>query len=224
MTDWSGNPDFKPQLEPGTLKVVPGQHGRPCIKFDMVSHHAGLASVKLVANDGEGNIVGEKHDFLMIWLTIGDVVIDEVGANDPTGDAPAGSNAEVGDPAGDGVFAAGDPFGRVSVNVTGTFPGSAKLGGGTITLPGRLAGDRRGVRDRSEDVEQPRRQSLGHPRRPDQGDRPRPRASACTRRATTSTRSTTAGTSAGTSARSRRRSGPATSLRARSTRRVRRRC
>ena len=135
VTDWSGDPNFKPQLEPGTLATFTGSDGRPCIRFDMVSHHAGLASVKLVPNDGEGNIVGEKHDFLMIWLTIGSVTIDEVGANDPTGDAPAGSNAEVGDPAGDGVFAAGDPFGRVSVNVTGTFPGSAKLGGGTITLP-----------------------------------------------------------------------------------------
>lgn len=138
VTDWSGDPDFKPQLESGTFKTfwtVQGNREVPCISFDMVSHHAGLASVKLVPNDGEGNIVGEKHDFLMIWLTIGNVAIDEVGANDPTGDAPAGSNAEVGDPAGDGVFDAGSPFGRVAVHVTGTFPGSARLGGGTITLP-----------------------------------------------------------------------------------------
>ncbi len=135
VTDWSGDPNFKPQLEAGTLKAFESRDGTPCIKFDMASHHAGLASVKLVPNDGEGNIVGEKHDFLMIWLTIGSVSIDEVGATDPTGAAPDGSNAQVGDPAGDGVFTAGDPFGRVAVNVTGTFPGSAKLGGGTITLP-----------------------------------------------------------------------------------------
>jgi hypothetical protein len=135
VTDWSGDKDFKPQLEAGTLKFFWSSRRKPCISFSMVSHHAGIASVKLVPNDGKGNIVGEKHDFLMIWLTIGNVTIDEVGENDPTGDQPEGSNAEVGDPLGDGVFDAGDPFGRVSVNVTGTFPGSAKLGGGTITLP-----------------------------------------------------------------------------------------
>jgi hypothetical protein len=138
VTDWSGDKDFKPQLEAGTLKFFTGTRDYqrlPCISFSMVSHHAGLASVKLVPNDGEGNIVGEKHDFLMIWLTIGDVVVDEVGEDDPTGEQPEGSNAELGDPLGDGIFDAGDPYGRVSINVTGTFPGSAKLGGGTITLP-----------------------------------------------------------------------------------------
>ena len=88
VTDWSGRPGLQAAARARNAQDLLGSDEKPCIKFDMVSHHAGLASVKLVANDGEGNIVGEKHDFLMIWLTIGDVAIDEVGAIDPTGDAP----------------------------------------------------------------------------------------------------------------------------------------
>jgi hypothetical protein len=125
---WSG-PGRDPQLEQGTVDTLfwSSDH-QPCVRFDMVSSDAGLARVKLVVSD-RYNVPIVKHQFLMIWLSLGGVAIDEVGANDPTGDQPAGSDAEVGDPAGDGNFLAGDPFGRVQVKVTGRFPHSLAPGG-----------------------------------------------------------------------------------------------
>jgi hypothetical protein len=130
---WSG-PGRDPQLEHGTVdELFWSSKGEPCVRFDMVSSEAGLARVKLVVSDYY-NVPILKHQFLLVWLSLGDIDIDEVGVNDPTGDQPEGSDAEIGDPAGDGHFNAGDPYGRVQVKVTGTFP--HPLGsGGTFTLP-----------------------------------------------------------------------------------------
>jgi hypothetical protein len=128
---WSG-PGRDPQLESGQTRFFTSSTGASCVRFDMVSSDAGLARVKLVVSDGAGDAV-MKHQFLMVWLSMGPVAIDEIGANDSTG-GPAGSQNEVGDPAGDGNFFAGDRPGRVRVNVTGSFP--HPLGpGGQFTLP-----------------------------------------------------------------------------------------
>ena len=130
---WSG-PNRDPQLERGTVDTLFWSSDRkPCVRFDMVSSDPGLARVKLVVSD-DGNVPILKHQFLLVWLSLDGIAIDEVGANDPTGDQPPGSDAEVGDPLGDGHFDAGDPYGRVQVKVTGKFP--HPLGpGGIFTLP-----------------------------------------------------------------------------------------
>lgn len=133
VESWSGsNPG--PQLERSTVaQLFWSSDGTPCVRFDMASLDAGLARVKLVVSDRDHNPI-MKHQFLMIWLTLGNVAIDEVGANDPTGQQPAGSHATVGDPAGDGNLNAGSANGRVQVQVTGTFP-HPLAPGGTFTLP-----------------------------------------------------------------------------------------
>lgn len=134
--DWSGDGNFQPQVEPSSI-VGPfkASNGLPCLAFDMTARRPGMAFVDLVPHDPDRGDRSEppKHTFIMIWMSIKDPTIDEVGANDPTGNAPAGSNAEIGDPAGDGVFDAGDPFGRVTVKVKGTFPGFDA--GSSWTLP-----------------------------------------------------------------------------------------
>jgi hypothetical protein len=130
---WSG-PGRDPQLEQGTVdKLFWSSDRQPCVRFDMVSSDAGLARVKLVVSDRD-NVPIVKHQFLMIWLSLGGIDIDEVGKNDPTGDQPEGSDAEIGDPKGDGTFLAGDPFGRVQVKVTGRFP-HPLASGGSFLLP-----------------------------------------------------------------------------------------
>ncbi|MCD6726511.1 MAG: hypothetical protein LT070_04650 [Solirubrobacteraceae bacterium] len=133
VESWSG-PGRDPQVEAGTVdSLFWSSDHKPCVRFDMVSSDAGLARVKLVVSD-EGNVPIVKHQFLFIWLSLGNVAIDEVGANDPTGAQPAGSQAAVGDPAGDGNFNASSRPGRVQVQVTGTFP-HPLAPGGTFTLP-----------------------------------------------------------------------------------------
>lgn len=133
VESWSGSSPG-PQLERSTLDRLFWSSDRtPCVRFDMASLDAGLARVKLVVSDRDHNPI-VKHQFLLVWLTLGNVAIDEVGANDPTGQQPAGSNAAVGDPAGDGNLTPASANGRVQVLVTGTFP--HPLGpGGTFTLP-----------------------------------------------------------------------------------------
>ncbi len=90
VESWSGsNPG--PQLETSTVDSLFWSSKRePCVRFDMASLDAGLARVKLVVSDRDHNPI-LKHQFLMIWLTLGNVAIDEVGANDPTGQQPANS-------------------------------------------------------------------------------------------------------------------------------------
>ncbi len=121
VEEWSG-PDEDPTIERPTLRFI----SPTCVAADIVTLDPGLARVKLVASDGGTPIL--KHQFLVIWLTLGDPSIDEVGATDPTG------TTGLGDPAGDGVFYAGAANGRVQVEVKGTFP--HPLGpGGSFTLP-----------------------------------------------------------------------------------------
>lgn len=151
IEEWSGSPGSTPQIESSTTTFFEGSDGTPCAAFDAVTLGDGLARVKLVVTN-EDRVPILKHQFLMIWLTIGDVSIDEVGAADPTG-GPAGSRNEVGDPMGDGDFDAADRNGRVQVIVDGTFPhelaadGRFTLPDDWATLAGALASDSSPVAD-----------------------------------------------------------------------------
>ncbi len=118
VEEWSGT-GLVPRVEDVTVNRSDG-----CARADVVSLDPGLARVKLVATNSLGDPI-LKHQFLVIWMTLADPAIDEVGATDPTG------TTSLGDPAGDGSFKAGAHNGRVQVNVKGTFP----YGGSTYTLP-----------------------------------------------------------------------------------------
>jgi hypothetical protein len=118
VEEWSG-PGLVPRVEDVTVN-----HSDGCARADVVSLDPGLARVKLVATNSLGDPI-LKHQFLVIWMSLVDPSIDEVGSADPTGDR------SLGDPAGDGSFDAGANNGRIQVNVTGTFP----YGGTTYTLP-----------------------------------------------------------------------------------------
>jgi hypothetical protein len=119
--EWTG-PGLLPHVEEITVDRTDG-----CATADIVSLEPGLARVKLVASNAAGAPI-LKHQFLVIWMSLGTPSIDEVGATDPTGDN------DLGDPPGDGVFDAGDLNGRIQVEVKGTFP--HPLGpGGQFTLP-----------------------------------------------------------------------------------------
>jgi hypothetical protein len=118
VEEWSGT-GLVPRVEDVTVNRTSG-----CARADVVSLDPGLARVKLVVSNAIGSPV-LKHQFLVIWMSLTDPAIDEVGAADPTG------HGSLGDPAGDGSFKAGGNPGRVQVVVKGTFP----FGGTTYTLP-----------------------------------------------------------------------------------------
>ncbi len=118
VEEWSGS-GIVPKIEDVTV-----DHTGECASADVVSLDPGLARVKLVATDPSGKPI-LKHQFLVVWMSLGDPAIDEVGSSDPTGDR------SLGDPSGDGVFDAGDTNGRIQVLVKGSFP----LGDSTYTLP-----------------------------------------------------------------------------------------
>jgi len=137
VESWSG-PGRDPQVESGTVHYFRSENldesRRDCVKFDMVSSDPGLARVKLVVSDADGTPV-LKHQFLFVWMSLGNVSIKEATNNDPP--VPAGSAAAVADPSGDGNFTAGEQAwnqGRVQVKLTGTFP-HPLAPGGTFTLP-----------------------------------------------------------------------------------------
>jgi hypothetical protein len=118
VEEWSGS-GLVPRVEEATVN-----HANGCASADVVSLDPGLARVKLVATNSAGVPI-LKHQFLVIWMSLTDPAIDEVGTGDPTGDR------SLGDPAGDGSFNAGGNAGRIQVEVKGTFP----YGGTTYTLP-----------------------------------------------------------------------------------------
>jgi hypothetical protein len=118
VEEWSGT-GLVPRVEDATVN-----HSDGCARADVVSLDPGLARVKLVATNSAGDPI-LKHQFLVIWMSLTDPSIDEVGRADPTGDS------SLGDPAGDGSFKAGGNSGRIQVEVKGTFP----YGGTTYTLP-----------------------------------------------------------------------------------------
>ncbi len=136
VEEWSGTADSRPQIEHSTISRFTSSTGVPCIRFDAVTLGEGLARLKLVASDEAGRPV-LKHQFLLIWMSLGTVTAKEVAANDPTG-GPVGSSSEVGDPTGDGHLLAGAKNGRISVKVSGSFP-DPKAPTGRTTLPNDFA-------------------------------------------------------------------------------------
>ena len=136
VEDWSGNADFKPQVESSTVDFFLTDQGELCVKGDVVSQKAGLAVMKLVVTLDPGGDAGlvdiitrseivAKHQYLVGWM----------GLNTPTlTELPAG-----GDPTGNGVFDAGAADGTARVQVTGNLPlgnNFSELGlGESLTLP-----------------------------------------------------------------------------------------
>ena len=124
VEDWSGaDPFTPPTVESSTAAFFTGtgpHYGEGCVKVDVVSLLAGLAQIKLVVSDRNGNPV-LKHQFLAGWLSLVTPTIREVAAGTGPNDPPGGGGV-LGDPAGDGQFRAGDPPGRVQVQVFGTLP------------------------------------------------------------------------------------------------------
>ena len=76
-----------------------------CVKADVVSQLAGLAQIKLVVSDRNGNPV-LKHQFLAGWLALATPTTREVAAGTGPNDPPGGGGV-LGDPSGDGQFRAG---------------------------------------------------------------------------------------------------------------------
>ena len=136
VEDWSGaDPDrAKPQVVAGSQKFFPdpANDGGTCARATVVSLKAGIAPIKLVISDSLGNQV-LTHQFQAAWLNLTPPTLHEVAATDTTGDP------WLGDPAGDGQFAAGGNPGRVQIKVKGTLPllgNYLELGlGASITLP-----------------------------------------------------------------------------------------
>ena len=132
VESWSGSENYRPQVITPSIDFVRNNDRVRCARVNVVSLGEGLARIKLKAfNDAREEIL--EHQFLAIWMTLGTPSIDEVGAADPTG-GPVGSETEVGDPAGDGMFVPSSLNGRVQVMVTGSFPHPAGPGG-RFTLP-----------------------------------------------------------------------------------------
>ena len=129
VESWSGSDNFRPQVLESSIDFV-NRGGERCVRFNVVTLGDGIARIKLKAFDARRDEILE-HQFLGIWMRLGTPSIDEVGAADPTG-GPAGSETEVGDPAGDGAFVPSSNNGRVQVKVTGSFPDET---GAMRTLP-----------------------------------------------------------------------------------------
>ena len=115
VEDWSGDPFFKPNIEQSTVADFVGtgeRRGDRCVRGSIVSLKPGLAVVKLVVSPN-GGAAGDrvpvlKHQFLVIWLTLGNPTIIEL---------PFG-----GDPDASGNFRAPFSNGRVQISVKGSFP------------------------------------------------------------------------------------------------------
>jgi hypothetical protein len=135
VEDWSGADPARsmPEVVAGSVKFFNDDaRGMNCVRATLVAVKAGIAPIKLVVSDADGNQV-LTHQFQAAWLNLNVPTVHEVAATDQTGDP------WLGDPAGDGNFVAGGRSGRVQVKVTGNLPllgNYAELGlGPSITLP-----------------------------------------------------------------------------------------
>jgi hypothetical protein len=135
VEDWSGNADFKPQVEQSTVDFFLSSDGI-CLKADVVSQKAGLAMIKMVATLDPGADGGwvdaitrseilTKHQFLVGWMNLNTPAMTEL---------PVGGDAST-----PNVFNAGAADGVVRVQVSGNLPlgnNFSELGlGDTLTLP-----------------------------------------------------------------------------------------
>ena len=135
VEDWSGADPARsmPEVVAGSVKFFNDDaRGVNCVRATLVAVKPGLAPIKLVVSDAQGNQV-LTHQFQAAWLNLNTPTLHEVAATDQTGDP------WLGDPLGDGNFVAGGRSGRIQVKLTGTLPllgNYAELGlGSGITLP-----------------------------------------------------------------------------------------
>ena len=156
VEDWSGDPNNKPQVEPSTVKVFFAD-GQICAMGDVVSLYPGLARVELdVTVNGAEPFLSFgpaetliKQQYLAGWMTLNDPTLTELGASSFPSTAQTEAATELGDPSGNGEFAAGgspgstgtpgSDTGYLSVKVTGTMPmegaWASLVGSSSVTLP-----------------------------------------------------------------------------------------
>ena len=93
VEDWSGD-SITPSLEPSTVKFIDEQnpnglyYGKHCVKADFVSQKAGMAMIKLVISDAATGHPLVKHQFLVGWLTLNKVSLDDGSGGTSIFDAP----------------------------------------------------------------------------------------------------------------------------------------
>jgi len=156
VEDWSGDPTNRPQVEPNTVKMFFAD-GKICAMGDVVSLDPGMARVELdVVNNGStpwlsygpANTV-IKQQYLAGWMTLNDPTLTELASTSFPSTAQAEAAKELGDPSGNGEFAAGgspgsagtpgSDTGYLSVKVTGTMPmngaWASLVGSSSVTLP-----------------------------------------------------------------------------------------
>ncbi len=149
VEDWSGGATL-PQMEPNTVRVYDSQTlNEVCAQGDVVSLYPGMARVELDIVD-PGNVLGlagptgqqpvVKHQFLAGWMTLNTPTLTEMSQSSFTSSAQGEAGRELGDPTGNGRFAAGAGSGYLDVTVTGSMPMNgvwgALVGKPTVTLPG----------------------------------------------------------------------------------------
>jgi hypothetical protein len=146
VEDWSGDPNFKPQIEPSTVKLFYAD-GALCGMADAISLYPGMARIEadVVVNSG-GRWLGYgpaqtvlKHQFLAGWMTLNKPSLTELSASSFASTAQAEAAMELGDPSGNGEFMAGNMPGYLSVKVTGSMPMNGAwgtlIGKSSVTLP-----------------------------------------------------------------------------------------
>jgi hypothetical protein len=152
LQDWSGTSQAvsqQPQLEPSTVRVFwSSTLGEVCAQGDFVSLFPGMSRVELDVVDTTGVLGFDtsgpsdpvlKHQFLAGWMTLNDPSLTEMKSSDFIGTAQAEAARELGDPSGDGEFAAGGNSGYLDVKVTGSMPMTGPwadlVGASSVTLP-----------------------------------------------------------------------------------------
>ncbi len=150
VEDWSGDPNFKPQIEDPTVKLFFSYNrDQVCAQGDAIALDPGLARIELDVTDNAGvlglpSLGGPadpvlKHQFLAGWMTLNDPSLTELGASDFAASAQSAASSALGDPKGDGHFTPGNKPGILSVKVSGSIPMTGKwatlIGKSSVTLP-----------------------------------------------------------------------------------------
>jgi len=155
VEDWSGDPNNRPQVEANTVKVFFAD-GQICAMGDVVSLDPGMARVELDVVTNNNGWLGygpaytvAKQQYLAGWMTLNDPSLTELGTSSFPSSAQSEAAKELGDPSGNGEFAAGgspgstgtpgSDTGYLSVKVTGTMPmegaWASLVGSSSVTLP-----------------------------------------------------------------------------------------
>ncbi len=93
VEDWSGDPNFKPQIEDPTVKLFFSRtRDQVCAQGDAIALDPGMARIELDVTDSAG-VLGLpsgggpadpmlKHQFLAGWMTLNDPSLKELAASD----------------------------------------------------------------------------------------------------------------------------------------------